>query len=117
MHDEPSAFRFELTGDLNDDGARRPKQDWLLAHWHASEARLIANSHTLLSLFTRAAILLLMAAVAFPIDASAATLKPETVSAWEDYLHTVSSALEDRCCLESMAKSLRRYGKSVPYKT
>src|SRR5271163_827052 len=73
MHDGPTAFRFELEGDLNDEGARRLEQDWrtassvvgdrllivditfvtsaakeariLLARWHASGARLIANSN------------------------------------------------------------------------
>jgi hypothetical protein len=59
------------------------------------EARVIANSHA--SLLVRPAMMLLMAAAAFPVDANAANLKPETVSDWENYLHTVSSALEDRC--------------------
>jgi len=78
MHDGPAAFRFELAGDLNDEGARRLEQDWrtassvigdrllivditfvtsaekeariLLARWHASGARIIADSHTSRSL-------------------------------------------------------------------
>ena len=31
MHDGPSAFRFELAGDLNNEGARRLQQDWRTA--------------------------------------------------------------------------------------
>lgn len=45
----------------------------------------------------RPAALLLIATVIFPMCAGAATLKPETVADWEDYLYTVSSALEHRC--------------------
>jgi len=152
MHDGPAAFRFELAGDLDDKGARRLEQDWrttssvigdrllivditfvtsaeeearmLLARWHSSGARLIANSHTSRSLAqsilgtplpeplakcavvasrtrfpfhaVRPAILLLIAAAVFPIGVNAATLKPETVADWEDYLYTVNGALQDR---------------------
>jgi hypothetical protein len=156
-YDGPADFRLELAGDLNDEGARRLEQDWraassaigdrllivdmtfvtsagreariLLARWHASGARLIANSHTSrslvqsilggplpepqakgaaavssrtwfpfhASLLVRPAIMLLMAAAVFPVNADAATLKPETVADWEDYLHTLNSSLEGRC--------------------
>jgi len=72
MHDGPSAFRFELSGELTDDSARRLEQDWrtassvmagrmlivdmtfitgadeagraLLGRWHAAGAQLIASS-------------------------------------------------------------------------
>src|SRR5579862_5768938 len=72
MHDGPSAFRFELAGELNNEGARELDQAWrtassligdralvvdmtfvtsaekdgrsLLARWHAEGARLIARS-------------------------------------------------------------------------
>ncbi len=72
MHDGPSAFRFELAGCLDNEGASRLEQDWrtassvigeralivdltfvtsadsdgrlLLARWHAEGARLIAKS-------------------------------------------------------------------------
>src|SRR5712692_6141610 len=72
MHDGPTAFRFELAGNLNHEGARRLDQDWhtassvigdrvlivdmtfvtgvdgqgrvLLTRWHREGARLIANS-------------------------------------------------------------------------
>jgi hypothetical protein len=72
MHDGPSAFRFELAGYLNQEGACRLDQDWrtassvigdrtlivdvtfvthvdeqgreLITRWHRKGARLIANS-------------------------------------------------------------------------
>jgi hypothetical protein len=72
MHDGPTAFRFELAGHLNREGACRLDQDWrtassalgerrlivdmtfvtgvdeqargLLSRWHRDGARLIANS-------------------------------------------------------------------------
>ncbi len=72
MHDGPSAFRFELAGDLDEEGARRLDQDWrtalsvidgrtlivdmtfvtrvdkagleLLARWHRDGARIVAKS-------------------------------------------------------------------------
>lgn len=72
MHDGPTAFRFELAGDLNREGAGRLSQDWrtaastlggrrlivdmtfvtgvdeqarvLITRWHREGARLIANS-------------------------------------------------------------------------
>ena len=72
MHDGPTAFRFELAGDLSREGVRRLNQDWntassalgdrrlivdmtfvtgvdeqartLIARWHREGARLIANS-------------------------------------------------------------------------
>lgn len=74
MHDGPAAFRFQLAGELNHEGARRLDQDWrtasstigdrdqvvditfltrldeqgalLLARWHRQGARIIANSDT-----------------------------------------------------------------------
>src|SRR5579863_1911707 len=73
MHDGPSAFRFELAGDLNNEAARDLHQAWrtassmigdralvvdmtfvtgagrdgrsLLARWHAEGAQLIAKSN------------------------------------------------------------------------
>jgi len=72
MHDGPNAFRFELMGNLDHEGARRLNQDWrtassvigdrrllvdmtfvtdadeqgraLIARWHWEGAQLIANS-------------------------------------------------------------------------
>jgi hypothetical protein len=74
MHDGPSAFRFELAGDLNNEGAREIDQAWrtassligdralvvdmtfitdagpdgrsLLARWYAGGAQLVAKSKT-----------------------------------------------------------------------
>ncbi len=133
MHDGPAVFRFELTGDLDDEGARRLEQDWrtaspaigdrllivdmtfvISAGKHAAGVRLIANTQssrapvqsivgaparvsrrTRFPFLVRTAALVLMAAAVLPVDA--ATLKPETVADWDNYLRTVSSALEDRC--------------------
>jgi hypothetical protein len=72
MHDGPSSFRFELAGDLTNEGARRLDQDWrtassvtggralivdvtfvnsadkdgraLLTRWHAAGAQIVAKS-------------------------------------------------------------------------
>jgi hypothetical protein len=74
MRDGPTAFRFELAGDLNHEGASRLAQDWrtassvlgdrgliidvtfltgveeqgqaLITHWHLEGASFIANSKT-----------------------------------------------------------------------
>jgi hypothetical protein len=87
MHDGPADLGCELAGDLNDEAQ-------LIANSHASPAKV---DPTWFPFFSRAAILLLMAAAVCPINANAATLKPETVADWENYLQTVSGALEDRC--------------------
>jgi ABC-type transporter Mla MlaB component len=78
MHDGPTAFRFELTGDLSREAARSLDQDWrtassaigdrrlnvditlvtnvdeqgraLITRWHREGARLIANSKASLAL-------------------------------------------------------------------
>jgi hypothetical protein len=156
MHDEPAAIRFELAGDLNDDGARRVEQACLtacsvidaralivditfvtsatqhgrglLARWHDSGVRLIANSCTSRSLAqsvlgsplpepakssaavsrrtwlpihatlpVRSFISLLIAVAFFPMHVNAATLKPQTIADWDEYLQTVSGALEEQC--------------------
>src|ERR1700733_5867398 len=72
MHDGPSAFRFELAGDLTNDAAHRLDRDWrtassvtggralivdmtfitsadtegraLLARWHGAGAQIVAKS-------------------------------------------------------------------------
>src|SRR5580693_3267770 len=41
MHDGPSAFRFELAGDLNDEGAARLDQDWRTASVVGSRALIV----------------------------------------------------------------------------
>src|SRR5258708_3152556 len=152
MHDGPTAFRFELAGELNDQSARSLGQDWrtassvigvrkliidmtfvtgageqgraLLARWYGEGARLVANSKSsrelaelivgeplpepaagkaasertwlpFRSLF-RASAVLLLAALVFPVVANAATLRPETVTAWNDYLQKANLHLQDR---------------------
>jgi hypothetical protein len=157
MHDGPRAFRFELAGNLNREGAYQLDQAWrtassvigdrrllvdltyltgadeqgrrLINRWHREGARLIAAtkaSRTLAesilgeplpepsaiagatsasdgtwfpfqaSFLARAVVLLFLAAIAFPVSASAAALKPETAAAWNDYLRTVDASLQDR---------------------
>jgi hypothetical protein len=152
MHDGPGAFRFELSGNLTVEGARRLDQDWrtassviggrmlivdmtfvtdaddagreLLIRWHRAGAHLITASKASRALaeqivgepfreytavdktsaggtwlpfrsvfasgvssFMLGAALLLM-----PARAEAATLKPETVSAWNGYVEAASAA-------------------------
>ncbi len=157
MHDGPTAFRFELAGNLNHEGARRLDQDWLTAlsvigdrrlivdmtfiagadeqgraliiRWHREGARLIANSKAsralaesilgeslsghpasagdttasdrawlpfLASFLVHPVTLLLLAAIMFSIETNAATLKSETVAAWDDYVQTANANLQDR---------------------
>jgi len=156
MHDGPSAFRFELAGDLGSQGARELEQAWrtasavigdraliidmtfvtsaekegrsLLARWHAQGAHLIARTKTSrelaeaiigepLSPFDsdrhrraertwlpfhasfgalKLGVMLLLAALLFPVEVHAAHLKAETVAAWDDYVQSVSSSLQDR---------------------
>jgi hypothetical protein len=156
MHDGPSAFRFELAGDLTNEAARRLDQDWrtassvtggralivdmtfvtsadedgraLLARWHAAGAQIVAKSkssrelaeailgeplpelaaagdagasrtwlpfHTSFGAF-RPHLTLLLAAMLLPMPSRAASLKAETIAAWDDYVRTVSVALQDR---------------------
>ena len=40
MHDGPTAFRFELAGHLNEEGARRLDQDWRTARSTLGDRRL-----------------------------------------------------------------------------
>jgi hypothetical protein len=154
MHDGPTAFRFELSGNLNDEGARRLDQDWrtassiigvrklivdmtfvtgagekgraLLARWHREGARLVAISKSsrelaesivgeplpeppvgaaasertwlpFRALFRRSVVsALALAALVFPVQAHAATLRSETVAAWNDYLQKANVHLQDR---------------------
>jgi len=153
MHDGPTAFRFELAGNLDYESVPRLDQDWqtassaigdrrlivdmtfvtaidekggvLLRRWHQEGAGLIANSklsrvltesilgellpasaadarvsdRTWLpfraSFLVRPATLLLLATIAFPVEAKAATLKPATVIAWDDHLQTANPKLQD----------------------
>jgi len=43
MHDGPTAFRFELAGDLNREGARRLDQAWRTASSVVGDRRLIVD--------------------------------------------------------------------------
>ncbi len=43
MHDGPNAFRFELAGNLNREGARRLYQDWRTASSTIGDRRLIVD--------------------------------------------------------------------------
>ncbi len=156
MHDGPSAFRFELAGSLDSEGARELEQAWrtasavigdralvidmtfvtgagrearsLLARWHAEGAHLIARTKASRELAEaivgeplpkatldgntnaertwlpfhatfgapKLGIVLLVAALLFPVEVHAAHLKSETVAAWDDYVQSVSASLQDR---------------------
>jgi len=156
MHDGPSAFRFELAGDLNNDAARDLNQAWrtasavlgnralvidmtfvtaaekdgrsLLARWYAEGAQIIAGSKVSRALSEaivggplpqaasignpgtartwlpfhisfgapKLALTLLFAAMLLPGRTDAAKLKTETVAAWDDYIQSVSVALQNR---------------------
>jgi ABC-type transporter Mla MlaB component len=141
MHDGPGAFRFELAGDLDRQGASRLDQDWrtasstlgdrrlvvdmtfltsvdeagraLLVGWHRGGAHIVANRENARALAasilgeplrelpadTHAAaasnrtwiafrtsvlgtLLLVFVALAFATEISGASLKSETVEAW-----------------------------------
>ena len=152
MHDGPTAFRFELAGDLNHEGASRLDQVWrtassvigdrrliidmtfvtsvdeqgraLLARLYRDGARVVANSkssrelaesivgkslseptadtgaseRTLLPFraFFRASAVILLAALVFPVVVNGATLRSETIAAWNKYLQTANVNLQDR---------------------
>jgi hypothetical protein len=156
MHDGPSAFRFELAGDLNNEAAHDLDQAWrtasavigdralvidmtfvtgaerdgrsLLARWYAEGAQLIAKSKVSRALAeaivgkplpesastgnagagrtwlpfhtsfggTKLRLTLLLTAMLLPVRAHGANLKAETVAAWDDYIQSVSIALQDR---------------------
>jgi ABC-type transporter Mla MlaB component len=155
MHDGPNAFRFELSGELDRQGACRLDQDWqsasstlgdrklvvditfltgideagraLLVAWHRGGAHFVANCENARALAasilgeplkeppaaTHAAaasnltwiafrtsvlggLLLLLVALAFATEISGATLRSETVDAWNDYLKTADAELQDR---------------------
>ncbi len=141
MHDGPTAFRFELAGDLNYEGARRLHQAWRTASSVIGDRRLIidmtfitsadeqgralldskssrelaesivgerlpeataptvASERTWLpfrAFFRASAVTLLSAMLVFPAVVSAATLRSETVAAWNKYLQTANVTLQDR---------------------
>ncbi len=151
IHDGPTAFRFQLAGVIDGDGARRLEQVWhtassliigkspiiditfvttveqearsLFLRWQEAGGHFVANSKASRSLaesifgaqlpqpesrrrswlpvrrcFLKwaASLPLLIAALLFPFPASAANLKPETVSAWDDYLDAARADLQHR---------------------
>jgi hypothetical protein len=150
MHDGPDAFRFELAGDLDQEGARRLAQAWrtassmvgdgrlivdmtlvtsvdeqgraLISQWHGEGVSFVANSEVSRalaqsvlgaplpaaaapsvsdrsfrpSLLLRTVGALWLAAILFPAEASAATLSPETVAAWDAYSRTADASLQQR---------------------
>jgi ABC-type transporter Mla MlaB component len=154
MHDGPSAFRFELSGELDGEGARRLDRDWrtasstldgrrlvvditfltgvdqagraLLVAWHRAGAHFVTNSENARALAESVlgqplsqlaadmhaeaasnrtwtafrtfsvALLFFFMALAFATEISGATLRSETVDAWNDYLKTADAELQDR---------------------
>jgi hypothetical protein len=156
MHDGPAAFRFELAGELGNEGARELEQAWrtasavigdralvidmtfltsveddarsLLARWHAEGAHLVARTEASRELAEtivgeplpqvtsdrntrrertwlpfhasfggpKLGVMLLLAAALFPVEVRAANLKAETVAAWDDYVQSVTAALQER---------------------
>ena len=156
MHDGPSAFRFELAGSLDNDGARELEQAWrtasavigdralvvditfvtqfekdgrfLLARWYTEGAHIVARTKASRELAeaiigeplsqissegntrekrtwlpfhisfsaSKLGVMLLLAALVFPVEVHAASLQAETVAAWDDYVKSVSAALQDR---------------------
>jgi hypothetical protein len=158
MHDGPAAFRFELAGELNQEGARQLDQDWrtassmigdrrlnidmtfvtavdeygkaLLTRWRREGAKIIANSNASRALAESilgesisecakdaalgpasnqtwrpfrssilaptASFLALLVALLFPADAFAATLRSDTIAAWDAYLHGANATFQDR---------------------
>jgi hypothetical protein len=153
MHDGPAAFRFELAGDLDSEGAHRVEQDWrtassvigdraliidltfltgaeeegraLLAHWYRDGAQLIARSKPSRDLVesiigepliepvqaggrgadwtwrtsfaaSKLSRSVLFATLLVPLQLHAAHLKAETVAAWDSYVQTVRTNLQDR---------------------
>jgi hypothetical protein len=111
MHDGPSAFRFELSGDLTDEGANRLEQDWdtassvigsrhlivdltfitsageagraLLARWHSAGARLIAASKTSRSIAE--------SIIGAPLPEAVAGSKPEPT--WMPFVSLLAAAV------------------------
>ena len=67
---------------VTSDGKTRRERTWLPFHASFGGPRL--------------GVMLLLAAVLFPVEVHAANLKPETVAAWENYVHSVTASLQDR---------------------
>jgi ABC-type transporter Mla MlaB component len=110
MHDGPSAFRFELAGDLDRDGAERLDQDWqtassviggrslivdltfitgldtsgsaLIARWHREGAQIVAKSKLSKELAS--------AALGKPIDAPPRVTQPAQDGTWAPFRTSLS---------------------------
>jgi len=81
----------------------RALAEWILGEslpeTPANSASTAASDRTWLpfrSFLTRAVTLLLVATIVIPVEANAATLKSETVAAWDQYLETANANLQDR---------------------
>jgi hypothetical protein len=151
IHDGPAAFRFQLAGIIDREGAGRLEQVWhtassligdrrpiiditrvssveeegraLLLDWQREGGHFVANSEASRTLAesilgagvpqpqrnphrwfplwrcflkSAASLPLLIASLLFTFPASAANLKPETVSAWDDYLDGARADLQRR---------------------
>lgn len=151
MHDGMTAFRFELKGIVDAEGARQLERarrtassvigdrrlivdmtfvtaveeegSALLLRWHTEGAQIVANSPASRLLaesitggplaeptantrtwlpfrrgFVNSSVelLLVLALFLFPWGLSAANLKPETITAWDAYLETANSDLQQR---------------------
>jgi hypothetical protein len=151
MHDGSTAFRFEIAGIMNEEGARQLEQAWrtatsvigdrrliidmtfvtavfekgraLLVRWHQGGAQFVANSRDSRALVesiigsplaevvgntntwlplrfsllkSLVGLALALAVLVVPVGLNAATLKSETVAAWDDYLAAVNSNLQKR---------------------
>src|ERR1700748_1493018 len=85
MHDGSSAFRFELAGDLNGEGARRLVRDWRTASSVIGQRTLIVDmmfvtsadeeGRALLARWHADGAKILLAALLFPVRVHAANLK------------------------------------------
>jgi len=110
MHDGPSAFRFELAGDLDRDGAQQLDQDWrtassvidgrtlivdmtfvthidnagreLLTRWHRDGAHIVAKS--------RQSRELAETALGKPLEAAPRVMRPAEHGTWAPFQTSLS---------------------------
>jgi hypothetical protein len=111
MHDGPAAFRFELAGDLNSEGALRLERDWrlassvigdrslivditfvtssdqdgreLLGRWHRAGAQIIANSKSSMDLAE--------AALGKPLELPPRVERPSREGTWMPFRTSMSA--------------------------
>jgi len=116
MHDGPTAFQFESAGNrvcaqlrglrliANSKASRALAGSILGEPLPEPPANALSGATSdgtwlpFRSSFVASAVnlLLLVAALMFPVKTNAATLKSETVTAWDDYLQTANANLQDR---------------------